>query len=212
MGGALTSLCFHLRLSVKFLLISTAIVMVCVTRVCHSESPMTPLFCARRVRLPFSVSVATVLFRAVPPVDRATPLHWQQMSSQFTSLTVQSYANVILLIVFAFGTSDCLLFNGRWRDYADDWCGQLANGSILSLCFHPLTLSLLLPGPICAPLPSSADIISTVEFNHTGELLATGDKGGRVVIFQREPEVTPPHHHPHPYRHTQSIFGIVVQV
>ncbi|KAG8505827.1 Serine/threonine-protein phosphatase 2A 55 kDa regulatory subunit B gamma isoform, partial [Galemys pyrenaicus] len=32
------------------------------------------------------------------------------------------------------------------------------------------------------------DIISTVEFNHTGELLATGDKGGRVVIFQREPE------------------------
>ncbi|XP_042840734.1 protein phosphatase 2, regulatory subunit B, gamma [Panthera tigris] len=37
-------------------------------------------------------------------------------------------------------------------------------------------------------LPPIADIISTVEFNHTGELLATGDKGGRVVIFQREPE------------------------
>ncbi|MBZ3887037.1 Serine/threonine-protein phosphatase 2A 55 kDa regulatory subunit B gamma isoform [Sciurus carolinensis] len=35
---------------------------------------------------------------------------------------------------------------------------------------------------------SPSDIISTVEFNHTGELLATGDKGGRVVIFQREPE------------------------
>uniref|UniRef100_S4RP31 Protein phosphatase 2, regulatory subunit B, beta a n=1 Tax=Petromyzon marinus TaxID=7757 RepID=S4RP31_PETMA len=33
-----------------------------------------------------------------------------------------------------------------------------------------------------------ADIISTVEFNHTGDLLATGDKGGRVVIFQREQE------------------------
>ncbi|RXM32952.1 Serine/threonine-protein phosphatase 2A 55 kDa regulatory subunit B alpha isoform [Acipenser ruthenus] len=33
-----------------------------------------------------------------------------------------------------------------------------------------------------------ADIISTVEFNHSGELLATGDKGGRVVIFQQEPE------------------------
>uniref|UniRef100_S4RP34 Protein phosphatase 2, regulatory subunit B, beta a n=1 Tax=Petromyzon marinus TaxID=7757 RepID=S4RP34_PETMA len=32
------------------------------------------------------------------------------------------------------------------------------------------------------------DIISTVEFNHTGDLLATGDKGGRVVIFQREQE------------------------
>ncbi|OWK00571.1 hypothetical protein Celaphus_00019472, partial [Cervus elaphus hippelaphus] len=38
------------------------------------------------------------------------------------------------------------------------------------------------------PPPTTADIISTVEFNHTGELLATGDKGGRVVIFQREPE------------------------
>ena len=34
-----------------------------------------------------------------------------------------------------------------------------------------------------------ADIISTVEFNQTGELLATGDKGGRVVIFQREATV-----------------------
>lgn len=28
-----------------------------------------------------------------------------------------------------------------------------------------------------------------MEFNHTGELLATGDKGGRVVIFQQEIEV-----------------------
>lgn len=36
---------------------------------------------------------------------------------------------------------------------------------------------------------TAADIISTVEFNHTGELLATGDKGGRVVIFQQEIEV-----------------------
>lgn len=36
----------------------------------------------------------------------------------------------------------------------------------------------------------SADIISTVEFNYSGDLLATGDKGGRVVIFQREQEVS----------------------
>ncbi len=35
-----------------------------------------------------------------------------------------------------------------------------------------------------------ADIISTVEFNHDGELLATGDKGGRIVIFQRENAVS----------------------
>ena len=31
---------------------------------------------------------------------------------------------------------------------------------------------------------TEADIISCVEFNQDGELLATGDKGGRVVIFQ----------------------------
>ena len=34
----------------------------------------------------------------------------------------------------------------------------------------------------------AADIISTVEFDHTGDYLATGDKGGRVVIFERSNE------------------------
>lgn len=38
---------------------------------------------------------------------------------------------------------------------------------------------------VCDP----ADVISTVEFNQSGEFLATGDRGGRVVIFQREPQV-----------------------
>jgi serine/threonine-protein phosphatase 2A regulatory subunit B len=37
---------------------------------------------------------------------------------------------------------------------------------------------------------AEADIISAVEFNHDGELLATGDKGGRVVIFQRSDQVS----------------------
>eukprot|EP00050_Salpingoeca_kvevrii_P018402 m.73756 g.73756 ORF g.73756 m.73756 type:complete len:387 (+) comp8040_c0_seq3:2114-3274(+) len=32
---------------------------------------------------------------------------------------------------------------------------------------------------------SEADIISAVEFSHDGEYLATGDKGGRVVLFER---------------------------
>jgi hypothetical protein len=36
----------------------------------------------------------------------------------------------------------------------------------------------------------AADIISCIEFNEDGELLATGDKGGRVVIFQRDQTVT----------------------
>ncbi|XP_055017286.1 LOW QUALITY PROTEIN: serine/threonine-protein phosphatase 2A 55 kDa regulatory subunit B alpha isoform [Boleophthalmus pectinirostris] len=33
---------------------------------------------------------------------------------------------------------------------------------------------------------AEADIISTVEFNYTGELLATGDRGGRIVIFEQD--------------------------
>uniref|UniRef100_UPI001FAA2F02 hypothetical protein n=1 Tax=Vibrio cincinnatiensis TaxID=675 RepID=UPI001FAA2F02 len=35
----------------------------------------------------------------------------------------------------------------------------------------------------------SADIISTVEFDSTGNYLATGDKGGRVVLFERNEAV-----------------------
>jgi hypothetical protein len=35
-----------------------------------------------------------------------------------------------------------------------------------------------------------ADIISTVEFDHTGDYLATGDKGGRVVLFERNESVS----------------------
>lgn len=38
----------------------------------------------------------------------------------------------------------------------------------------------------------TADIISTVEFDHTGNYLATGDKGGRVVLFERNETVCCP--------------------
>jgi serine/threonine-protein phosphatase 2A regulatory subunit B len=41
-----------------------------------------------------------------------------------------------------------------------------------------------------APLIRAADIISTVEFDHTGDYLATGDKGGRVVLFERNSQVS----------------------
>ena len=51
------------------------------------------------------------------------------------------------------------------------------------LPFHYAPLpSISLPPSFTSP---PADIISAVEFNHDGEFLATGDKGGRVVIFQR---------------------------
>ena len=39
--------------------------------------------------------------------------------------------------------------------------------------------------------PPTADIISTVEFDSTGNYLATGDKGGRVVLFERNEMVRP---------------------
>ena len=31
----------------------------------------------------------------------------------------------------------------------------------------------------------SVDIISAIEFDHSGEHLATGDRGGRVILFER---------------------------
>ena len=34
---------------------------------------------------------------------------------------------------------------------------------------------------------AAADIISAVTFDHTGQHLATGDRGGRVVLFERVP-------------------------
>ena len=33
--------------------------------------------------------------------------------------------------------------------------------------------------------PACVDFISAVEFNGSGEYFATGDRGGRVVVFQR---------------------------
>jgi hypothetical protein len=41
-------------------------------------------------------------------------------------------------------------------------------------------------------LGCAADIISTVEFDSTGNYLATGDKGGRVVLFERNESVRQP--------------------
>jgi serine/threonine-protein phosphatase 2A regulatory subunit B len=34
-------------------------------------------------------------------------------------------------------------------------------------------------------IPHAADVISAVEFNADGSYLATGDKGGRVVLFEQ---------------------------
>ena len=48
-------------------------------------------------------------------------------------------------------------------------------------------IRLLCSGLLTARL---ADIISTVEFDHTGNYLATGDKGGRVVLFERNETVS----------------------
>lgn len=39
--------------------------------------------------------------------------------------------------------------------------------------------------PTAEEMPAEADMITAVQFNHDGELLATGDRGGRIVIFQQ---------------------------
>jgi serine/threonine-protein phosphatase 2A regulatory subunit B len=36
---------------------------------------------------------------------------------------------------------------------------------------------------------TAADVLSSVEFDHTGRFLATGDKGGRIVIFENNGDV-----------------------
>lgn len=71
---------------------------------------------------------------------------------------------------------------------ADGFCERcFCSADILkSMCAYSLTF---FPSPPCFVSCAAADIISTVEFNSSGELLATGDKGGRVVVFQREQEV-----------------------
>ena len=45
-----------------------------------------------------------------------------------------------------------------------------------------------MPPPICSHssvLLLPVDIISAIEFDKSGEHLATGDRGGRVVLFER---------------------------
>jgi hypothetical protein len=42
------------------------------------------------------------------------------------------------------------------------------------------------PAPLLFPSFPAADILSALEFDETGEFLASGDKGGRIVIFQRQ--------------------------
>lgn len=61
----------------------------------------------------------------------------------------------------------------------------------MALSYSPCCLSILIGMTMSYILVTlAADIISCVEFNHDGDLLATGDKGGRVVIFQRDPSVS----------------------
>lgn len=84
--------------------------------------------------------------------------------------------------------------------------GSFVTKSILILCLDVLAIKGMLPtsrkvsrreNPF-KPLQNDlreltiapADIISTVEFDHTGNYLATGDKGGRVVLFERNETVS----------------------
>lgn len=67
----------------------------------------------------------------------------------------------------------------RWSQTYTIFCHS-TDSSLLSPCFA---------SPHLPSRPITADIISTVEFDHTGDYLATGDKGGRVVLFERNESV-----------------------
>lgn len=58
-------------------------------------------------------------------------------------------------------------------------------------CIFPLRDNAGAGPDLCFACRFVADIISTVEFDHTGDYLATGDKGGRVVLFERNEQVRP---------------------
>lgn len=58
-----------------------------------------------------------------------------------------------------------------------------------SKCSQPLTPCIVSHCSVSAIVPNSAqpaaDILSAVHFDPSGEYLATGDRGGRVVIFKK---------------------------
>lgn len=82
--------------------------------------------------------------------------------------------------------------------------GVLPNALVIramSKILQRVSLSVLVTARICycveraghhmlINVPTTADIISTVEFDSTGNYLATGDKGGRVVLFERNEMVS----------------------
>ena len=54
----------------------------------------------------------------------------------------------------------------------------------------PVSATIFRVFTVCASPPTppvrAADTLTTVQFDATGEYLATGDKGGRIVVFQRD--------------------------
>lgn len=68
---------------------------------------------------------------------------------------------------------------------ASDVAGLLVRSAVLPGRLQRLTDPL--PVGHVPSLPHTADIISAVEFDWDGQHLATGDRGGRVVLFDRIP-------------------------
>lgn len=58
------------------------------------------------------------------------------------------------------------------------------NGGESILAYIPCLSVYYLPG-LLVPCAFAVDIISAIEFDGTGDHLATGDRGGRVVLFER---------------------------
>jgi len=55
---------------------------------------------------------------------------------------------------------------------------------------HPLSPVSFLPPSLPPLLPlRTADLLTAIEFDHTGDYLATGDRGGRVVLFEKGDDI-----------------------
>ncbi|KAL4685926.1 hypothetical protein H8959_001523 [Pygathrix nigripes] len=136
---------------------------------------------AQRVYRGFKVAIrgpvgqpAQVLLLAPPEARMATPQYLSPFASLFAACRIA-----------------VLQAKAKHRDKPRiKGCGASGSGelTISVVLLSTRERRALTATPSCLAVSLPADIISTVEFNHTGELLATGDKGGRVVIFQREPE------------------------
>lgn len=124
---------------------------------------------------------------------------WQQLSCRAACSGASAHRRLVMPQV---QTAGSMASGSRWQQAADR-AGDRLHAVHFEIRLFVGTVHLL--PPPCAPAGlqaltsvwcGAADIISAVEFDQTGQHLATGDRGGRVVLFERlsAPQVAPWQH------------------